>query len=275
MKPTLQTYSFETASVNEYGEVIARQTGHSRFFVIDLGIDVKLRLIEIQAGQFLMGSPLHETGHRGNESPQHAVNVKRFFLGRCPVTQAQWRALMGSLPSMGEAFRGDDLPVVNVWWEQAQEFCARLTQHCGHIIRLPSEAEWEFACRAGTTTPFHTGKTITTALANYNGNFQYGQASAGEYRQCTTPAGYFQTTNAFGLCDMHGNVWEWCADAWHVDYQGAPNDGSAWLQGDEGYRVQRGGSWADRAEVCRSAFRVGDIAHNSDHIVGLRIASEA
>lgn len=164
------------------------------------------------------------------------------------------------------------MPVVNVWLEKAIEFCAKLSGLTGEMFRLPSEAEWEYACRAGTTTPFSFGETITTDLANFNGEQPFGRTPKGEFRKCLTPVGYFNVANNFGLYDMHGNVWEWCADVWHENYISAPTDGSDWLSGgDQGYCVQRGGSWIDRAANCRSAFRVGDIAHNNDNIVGLRV----
>jgi formylglycine-generating enzyme required for sulfatase activity len=183
---------------------------------------------------------------------------------------------MGALPPIAELFRGDDLPVSNASWIDVGVFCEQLSEESGSIIRLPSEVEWEYACRAGTATPFHWGPTLTASVANFNAEHTYGLARPGEFRHCLTDVGSFGVSNAFGLYDMHGNVWEWCEDAWHDDYCGAPNDASAWCgQVDEGYRVQRGGSWRDRPELCRSAFRVGDIIVNSDHIVGLRICTNA
>lgn len=219
-----------------------------------------------------MGSSNFETEKRENETPQHKVYVKSFYLGKFPVTQAQWFAVMKSLPQTGENFRGDNLPVVNVWLEKAIEFCAKLSNLTGKSFRLPSEAEWEYSCRAGTTTPFSFGETITSELANFNGEQPFKKTPKSEFRKRLIQVGSFPP-NPFGLYDMHGNVWEWCADIWHENYSGAPNDGSAWLtDGDQSYCVQRGGSWIDRATNCRSAFRVGDIAHNNDNIVGLRLS---
>jgi formylglycine-generating enzyme required for sulfatase activity len=230
-----------------------------------------LELVEIPAGSFLMGSGDLETEKRENETPQHEVNLKSFYLGKFPVTQAQWFAVMNDSPQITEEFRGDDLPVINVWLEKSIEFCAKLSSLTGETFRLPSEAEWEYACRAGTITPFSFGASLTTDLANFNGEQSFKETPKGEFRKSLTPVGSFPP-NAFGLYDMHGNVWEWCADIWHENYSGAPTDGSAWLtNGDQSYCVQRGGSWVDRASNCRSAFRVGDIAHNNDHIVGLRV----
>ena len=221
-----------------------------------------------------MGSSTNEQGQRANETPQHEVAIRSFLMGKFTVTQSQWLAVMDSLPQMEEPFRGADLPVVNVSWPAVDTFCARLTEMTGLAIRLPSEAEWEYACRAGTDTPFHWGPTISAQVANFNDEQVYGLARADAVRRGLAAVGSFDVANAFGLYDMHGNVWEWCADAWHDDYHGAPIDGRAWLSdANEGYRVQRGGSWRDQPQFCRSAFRVGDIAFNQDHIVGVRICA--
>ena len=143
---------------------------------------------------------------------------------------------------------------MSISWNEAQEFCARLAKKTGKIYRLPSEAEWEYACRAGTTTPFHFGETITTDLANYNGQ-TYASEPNGNCREQTTEVGIFPP-NAFGLYDMHGNLWEWCADPWHTNYDGAPSNGSVWeLGGNYTYPQLRGGSWFDVPRFCRSAVR--------------------
>ena len=200
-----------------------------------------------------------------NEKPQHEVNVPAFYMGKYEVTQAQWRAV-ASLPRVKielkpnpSHFKRDDLPVEQVSWEDAVEFCARLSKATGRQYRLPSEAEWEYACRAGTRTPFAFGETITPELVNYDGNYPYAQASKGMYREKTTPVGYMGVANAFGLYDMLGNVWEWCLDAWHDTYNNAPTDGSAWERaGDPGKRVLRGGSWGNGALNSRAANRSRD-----------------
>ncbi|HEY9753360.1 MAG TPA: formylglycine-generating enzyme family protein, partial [Coleofasciculaceae cyanobacterium] len=163
--------------------------------------------------------------------------VPSFLMSKYPVTQAQYQKVMGVNPSH---FKGDNRPVDSVTWHQAVEFCQRLTQQTGREYRLPSEAEWEYACRAGTTTPFHFGETIATDLANYGDNQGY-----------TTEVGSFPP-NDFGLYDMHGNVWEWCADYWHGNYEAAPTDGS----GGQDRRILRGGSWCARPKHCRSAYRL-------------------
>jgi formylglycine-generating enzyme required for sulfatase activity len=191
-------------------------------------------------------------------------------MGKYPVTQAQWK-IVASLPQVNRElkpapsyFKGDKRPVESVSWYDAVEFCARLSQHTHRTYRLPTEAEWEYACRAGTTTPFHFGETITTDLANYRGtdnkeyglSGSYGREPLGEDRRKTTAVDHFGIANAFGLCDMHGNVWEWCLDHWHDNYENAPNDGSAWLTDKEdARRVVRGGSWDYNPRYCRCASR--------------------
>ncbi len=247
---------------------------------IDLGNDVKLDLIEIPAGSFVMGAPESEKNSSNSERPQHEVKVKPFLMGKFPVTQAQWR-VVAHLPKINRQLKpdpsrvqGDNRPVERVSWYSAVEFCQRLSILIGKEYRLPSEAEWEYACRAGTSTPFHFGETIKSELANYNGTSIYADEPKGKSRKQTTDVGKFPP-NAFGLYDMHGNVWEWCADDWHDNYEGAPTDGRAWLDSNERaninlenqsyfdknnennayYAVLRGGSWYLNPDNCRSAFR--------------------
>jgi formylglycine-generating enzyme required for sulfatase activity len=179
------------------------------------------------------------------------VTVPSFFMAKYLVTQQQWQAVMGNNPSH---FKGTSRPVETVSWNDVVEFCQKLSQKTGRDYRLPSEAEWEYACRAGTTTPFYFGETITTDLANYNGNYTYGNGPKGKYRKETTDVGIFPP-NAFGLYDMHGNVWEWCADYWHENYNGAPTDGSAWISGGNSNRRLLRGGLALHPRYCRSAFR--------------------
>ncbi|WAL60118.1 formylglycine-generating enzyme family protein [Thermocoleostomius sinensis A174] len=219
-----------------------------------------------------MGSPADEPERRDSESPQRQVTVPGFFMGRFQVTQAQYEAIVGSNPSN---FSGANRPVEQVSWNDAIEFCEKLSQRTGQTYRLPSEAEWEYACRAGTTTPFHFGATITTDLVNYNGNFTYASAPNGEYRQQTTDVGSFPP-NAFGLYDMHGNVWEWCQDVWHENYAGAPTDGSAWIEGGESNnRLLRGGSWNNNPRNCRSANRNRNLPDNRNNNNGFRVVLSA
>ena len=193
----------------------------------------------IPAGRFLMGSPEDEPKRFDDEGPQHEVTLGAFFMAKTPITQAQWREVASwprverDLDPDPSYFKGDNRPVEQVSWHDAMEFCHRLSQRTGKNYTLPSEAQWEYACRAGTTTPFHFGATISTDVANYDGNYiyGYGQDSKGTYRQQTTDVASFPA-NAWGLHDMHGNVWEWCLDEWHANYNGAPTDGSVWVEDD-------------------------------------------
>lgn len=266
------TYKFETIKLDRNGQVVEQFSSLTKSLIFNLNKNTKLEMTEIPTGEFLMGSSINELEFRQNETPQHKVKIHKFYLGKYPITQLQYLVVMNELPKISKEFLGDDLPVVNVYLEKALEFCSKLSKLTGNNFRLPTEAEWEYACRAGTDTPFAFGETITTEIANYDGNLPFANAPKGEFRNGLTPIGYFKFANNFGLYDMHGNVWEWCADIWHADYINAPTDGSAWIaNGDQSYAVQRGGSWKNRAGSCRSAFRVGDIAHNSDHIVGMRV----
>lgn len=242
---------------------------------------IDLEMLKIPGGTFLMGAPEEEESSYTDERPQHKVIVAPFFMGKYPVTQAQWRAV-ANLPKVDRdfdpdpaRFRGDNRPVERVSWHDAVEFCRRLSQHSGRDYRLPSEAEWEYACRAGTTTPFHFGETITTDLANYDGNYTCGGGEKGVYRKETTKVGSFPP-NAFGLYDMHGNVWEWCADDWHSNYEGAPTDGSAWLIGNgTKNKTLRGGSWNVSPGICRSAIRLNLTPGYANNRLGFRVACAA
>ncbi|WP_414622069.1 formylglycine-generating enzyme family protein [Calothrix sp. CCY 0018] len=255
--------------------VIQYKQGTGQYYIEDLGSGIELEMVYIPDGTFTMGAPETEEGSSDSERPQHQVTLPFFFMGKYPITQAQWRAVAKlpqverELNSEPSRFKGDNLPVEQVSWYDAVEFCARLSNHTRREYHLPSEAEWEYACRAGTTTPFHFGETITTDLANYRGtdneeykwSGSYGQGPKGIYREKTTPVGSFDVANAFGLYDMHGNAWEWCLDDWHDNYEGAPTDGSAWVdtenQVDNDNRSQslRGGSWLNNPAYCRSAYR--------------------
>ena len=231
-----------------------------------------LTLIQIPAGSFLMGSPEDEPERYSDEGPQHDVAIQEFFMAQTPITQAQWREVAGwqereaerwgrelnPTPShFGDQADSDQRPVEQVSWPDALEFCHRLSQRTGRFYTLPSEAQWEYACRAGTTTPFAFGPTLSAELANYNATETYGDGPKGEYRKQTTPVGMFPA-NAWGLHDMHGNLWEWCLDHWHDSYEGAPSDGSAWLTpsaSEKELRLLRGGSWSYGPRNCRSAYR--------------------
>ncbi|MBD2141796.1 SUMF1/EgtB/PvdO family nonheme iron enzyme, partial [Anabaena sp. FACHB-1250] len=221
-------------------------------FTEDLGKGIKLEMIAIPGGTFWMGSPANEAERGDNESPQHQVTVPSFFMGKYPLTQAQYQAIIGDNPS---GFKGNNRPVETVSWDDAVTFCQKLSQKTGKNYRLPSEAEWEYACRAGTKTPFSFGDNITTDLVNYNGNYPYKSAPKGKCRDQTTDVGTFPP-NAFGLYDMHGNVWEWCEDDWHENYINAPTDGNAWnSRSGSNIKLIRGGSWHFNAWLCRAAAR--------------------
>ncbi|MGL4502523.1 MAG: formylglycine-generating enzyme family protein, partial [Planktothrix sp.] len=277
-----KTFSFETVTVNKKGEIINRETKQARYFTEDLGNGVTLEMVYIPGGTFLMGSLETEKGSYGDERPQHEVTVPAFFMAKYPITQAQWKAVANrpkiqrDLNPDCSRFKGDKRPVENVSWYDAVEFCARLLQRTGRPYRLPSEAQWEYACRAGakTQTPFYFGETLTSDLANYRGTETYADEPKGKYSEETTPVGQFPP-NTFGLYDLHGNVLEWCADPWHENYKGAPTQGEVWdkqNKNDNRYeiydvenltkllssnekRVMRGGSWYDVPWSCRSAHR--------------------
>ncbi len=266
-----------------------------------------LTLLWISPGRFWMGSPESEPERRDSEGPQHLVQLQGFFMSQTPITQAQWREVAGwkegpgeqwgrelkldpsSFQSKGEKANkvvrqlegesnNDHYPVENVSWLDAMEFCNRLSQRTGRTYALPSEAQWEYACRAGTTTPFHFGDTISPELANYRGDFAYADGPQGVYRKQTTPVGMFPA-NAWGLYDMHGNVLEWCQDEWHESHEGAPTDGRAWVDVAEGEKSKelaktkllRGGSWNNIPRSCRSAYRNHYQPDYADLNVGFRV----
>ncbi|WP_341736916.1 bifunctional serine/threonine-protein kinase/formylglycine-generating enzyme family protein [Microcoleus sp. CAWBG640] len=267
-KKQTQTFDFKVITVNNSGETIKTEQRQAEYLSENLGRGVSLEMVQIPGGTFMMGAPDNEQGGCSDESPQHRVTVPTFFAGKYAITQAQWEAVMGNNPSR---FKGEKRPVENVSWDDAVKFCKKLSQTTGKTYRLLSEAEWEYACRAHTTTPFHFGETITPELVNYDGNNPYAKASKGLYRKETTDVGSFPP-NAFGLYDMHGNVWEWCSDKWHDNYNGAPTDGSSWETGGSEYRVQRGGSWFNNAVDCRSAIRNRNSAGIRCSNFGFRVA---
>ena len=219
-----------------------------RLLTEDLSARISLDMVYIPSGKFMMGSP--EGTEYEDEQPQHLVNVSSFYMSKYPITQEQWKEIATEttvnrkLELDPSYFKGDKLPVESISWDDAVEFCDRLSKKADRKYRLPTEAEWEYACRAGTTTTFHFGETITTDLANFD-----------RFIKQTTPVDSFPA-NAFGLYDLHGNVWEWCEDDWYENYQDAPNDGSAWRAApDSSVKVLRGGAWLYASRKCRSASR--------------------
>jgi formylglycine-generating enzyme required for sulfatase activity len=264
----LSTVDIQAVTVDARGNITERSQGQVSAFREDLGNNIGLDMVAIPAGEVVMGSPPDEEGREKDEGPQRTVNVSSFYMGRFQVTQAQYKAVMGKNPSK---FKGANRPVEQVSWDDAIAFCEKLWAKTGRIYRLPSEAEWEHACRAGTTAPFHFGSTITPELANYDSNYAYALGSKSSSRGETTDVGSFPP-NAFGLHDMHGNVWDWCQDVWHDSYEGAPTDGSAWVEGGEQeWRLRRGGSWYAGPRYCRLANR-GRIPHyGSTFETGFRV----
>ena len=249
----LHSWAFETVTIDRQGREIQRQSHNALAFTEPLAPGISLEMVAIPSGSFQMGSPSEEHQRYGDEDPQHEVTVPPFFISQTLVTQAQWRVVAGwpqelrAIEAEPSNFNGDDLPVEQVSWLDAEEFCLRLSRYANRAwdYRLPTEAEWEYACRAGTTTPFHFGETITSKMANYSASVVYQKEKKGKASNQTTPVKAF-LPNAFGLYDMHGNLWEWCQDDWHDNYNSAPTDGNAWLSGDENSsKVLRGGSWID------------------------------
>ncbi|MEM6866810.1 MAG: formylglycine-generating enzyme family protein [Cyanobacteria bacterium P01_C01_bin.121] len=253
-----------------------------------LSENLSLRMMQIPGGHFTMGSPENELERRDSEGPQREVVVPAFFIGKYPVMQAQWLFVAGLEPVNRELdpnpsrFKGVNRPVEQVNWCEAAEFCERLSIHTGRAYRLPTEAEWEYSCRAGTDTPFHFGETITTELANYDGANErygaYGRGPKGERRGETTPVDYFGVANIFGLCDVHGNVYEWCQDHWYDSYKDAPTNGrrARLTDNERARRIARGGSWSTYPGVCRSAHR--DTFFNpeeSHNTIGFRVVCSA
>ena len=294
----LQVYRFQTAHLQAGQPVYSMGTAEG--FPEPLrsqgpttsGVEPCLTLLHIPAGSFLMGSPPEEKGRYDDEGPQHTVHLDDFFLSDTPVTQAQWRAVAQWVPEADEEpwplqldpepaakledadrFDGEQRPVLNVSWHEAMEFCRRLQLRTGKHYTLPSEAQWEYACRAGSTSPFHFGDTIMPNLANYDASVSYGDGPTGEYRRQTTAVASFPA-NGWGFYDMHGNVREWCSDHWHNSYEGAPENDRPRI--DENAvknrnRLLRGGSWLHDPGVCRSAYRFDLHPDARSFYVGFRV----
>jgi formylglycine-generating enzyme required for sulfatase activity len=272
---------------------------------------LELPMVRIPAGSFWMGSPEGEEERNENEGPQHEVRLGEFLMGQTPITQAQWRAVARWEPREGETWGRelngnpsryqpggdtrllkedaftDDRPVEQVSWHDAMEFCSRLHNRTKRFYTLPSEAQWEYACRAGSATPFAFGATLSDELANYRSSEVYGSSPKGKNRHQTSAVGMFPA-NPWGLHDMHGNVLDWCLDQWHASYEGAPTDGSAWLNStepnnsemakgeietasDEERKLLRGGSWFHIPRYCRSADRFHDVPVVASYYIGFRV----
>lgn len=284
-------FEYITVRVDESGEIVERAVKQAPLIIEDLGGGINIELVEIPGGEFWMGSTeadaqtafteakrrykdAQESWYQA-ETPRHRVKVSAFLMGRYQVTQSQWYEVMGDLPQIEEKLRGDDRPVVNVSWEQASEFCQELTRRTGHQYRLPTEAEWEYACRAGTNTAFAFGPTLSPEVANYWWSAPYGNGPSKEQLGRTVEVGSVRVANGFGLSDMHGNVWEWCLDWYGEKYyeecrkQGVVVDPQGPAAGSG--RVDRGGGWGSGAVVCRSADRNTWASGNRSSGLGFRL----
>lgn len=310
-----QAFNFESITVDITGTVTKRTQNTVQTLKETLNAVVQLEMVVIPGGTFTMGAPRQEAQSQDIEHLTRSVTLPGFCLGRYPITQGQWQAVVQSTEPVGKAlaanpakFKQDfrmrsdalDRPVERVSWYDAIEFCARLSKKTGRRYFLPSEAQWEYACRAGTRSPFHFGETISCDLANYwcqddpvlgwqfRHSSRYGREYLGTPWRQTTPVNFFAYPNAFGLNDMHGNVAEWCADPWHPTYANAPTDGRVWddrgdldyqdvssnigrLLKSPDYRVVRGGSWHSLVGYCRSAFRLRGYAMAALDLQGFRV----
>lgn len=254
---------------------------------------IGMKLVKIPAGSFMMGSPSSESSRTDKEKLHKVTISKSFYLGMYEVTQSQYMPIMNGYPNVKNrsAFRGGDNPIENVEWRLAKIFCQRLSskaaeQQAGRKYRLPTEAEWEYACRAGTKTPFHYGNKLSSKQANFNGNYPAGGAEKGPYHRKTVKVGSYQP-NEFGLYDMHGNVSEWCADWYDPAYylnspqkdpQGPANGvvSTKFNNFDDKnfFVVVRGGNWVDDARACRSAYRFRAMPNTQYRIIGFRVVCE-
>jgi formylglycine-generating enzyme required for sulfatase activity len=266
----MQIVAFKTPALNKKGGIVEWMDHTASQFSLELGNGVSLDTLLIPGGAFQMGSP-QLAGER-DERPQHLVIIKAFMMSKFLISQGQWKAVLRKLPPC--RFKGEALPVERVSWREAQTFCRELSRKRGLEFQLPSETQWEYACRANTRTPFSFGETLTVEVANFNGEHTFGDEPRGFYRHVTTAGGTFPP-NAFGLYDMHGNLWEWCADNWLDDYSSSPRDDSSYQDRKSAYRAARGGSWHEPAHLCRSASRLRVLQTDADEFMGLRVVCPA
>ncbi len=265
-------WPFSAAEAKRRQAVTAEAMGLPEQRAFGLGSGVTMDVVLIPAGDFMMGSPRDEA-ERDDDEQLHPVTIARpYYMGATEVTQAQWRAVMGS--HRGHFKGAVDLPVEMVSWTDATAFCRELSETLGRDVHLPTEAQWEYACRAGMSMPFHTGETLSTGQANYDGHYPYRDGRKGMYREKTTPVGSF-APNAFGLYDMHGNVWEWCSDRYGDYDAAAPVAGRSEEPQSRTIHVLRGGCWCDSAGLCRSANRSRCEDDAPYFIIGFRVVVEA
>jgi formylglycine-generating enzyme required for sulfatase activity len=294
-----QSLPFEIVQVDATGTIIKRENLSAPLLVEDLGNGVQLEMMMIPGGKFWMGQTetekeelIRQVGEEDyqklytRELPRHQVTLNPFLMGRYTVTQAQWKQIaalekveINLTTDFNFRFPDNSNPAERVTWNEAVEFCIRLSKATGRDYRLPTEAEWEYACRARTVTPFYFGETITTDLVNYDGNYAYGQGPEGKYLEKTTPVGNY-VPNGWGLHEMHGNVWEWCSDDWHDNYKEKPdelkqNGNTSWISTPRNTRAYskpfRGGSWYNTPRNCRSAFRNDDMPDIQNSRIGFRV----
>ncbi len=298
--PELLGYEFDVINVDDKGRLGERRKERARFYIESLGGGNNLEMVEIQSGAFVMGSQLTELEQieshysRGLskesrpelhtrllwETPQSTIKVAGFYLSKFEVTQAQWRAV-AALPKISRelisdpsGFKGGNRPVEQISWEDAVEFCARLSAATGRRYRLPTEAEWEYACRAGTNWQFNLGETVDPDWVNYNGKLPYAAAPKDTFRQQTVPVGSLSVANAFGLYDMHGNVWEWCLDNWRENYSEPQSNSNQAQDTVTDLRALRGGAWDSAAGECRSSGRKQAQSPIRMNNIGFRVLAE-
>ncbi|MFN0087292.1 MAG: formylglycine-generating enzyme family protein [Blastocatellia bacterium] len=295
-------YEYNSITSDSRGRIVGTEKRIGRYLSEEIAAGTVLEMAEIPAGNFLMGASelalkqleqaaAEELGKKLRErvverlaweGPQRVVKVKGFHMSKFEITQAQWRAVAAlpkvKLELMAEPseFRGGNLPVERVTWDEAVEFCERLSRATGRRYRLPTEAEWEYACRAGAESPFHFGETAAPAWASFNGKHPFGKAPKGDAKQQPSPVGSYGLANAFGLYDMHGNVWEWCLDNWHESHAGAPDEAHIWHASGIAYlKSLRGGAWDSLAIECRSSSRNRMTAGIRLNNIGFRVVAEA
>ena len=271
----LQSFAFTTIKLRPSPGHNLIEESHAAYYPEDIGNGVTIRMVEVPRGAFLMGDPASVT-----ERPQHSVNIKSFFMGEFEITQEQWRTV-ARLPRVKidldpdpSYIKGDDFPVGGVSWDETVEFCERLSRKTGRKYRLPSEAEWEYACRAGSLTQFAFGDNITAEYVNFDGEHPYKDGPSGVRRSRPVSVGSLGTANAFGLYDMHGNALEWCSDLWHDNYNGAPTDGRSWDVGPDTSRVLRGGDWTLPGGRSRSSARTRSSPETRSFSWGFRVAMD-